>query len=560
MSQLFEIQNISRRQFIKGSSATAVAFSLHCNLPLHALTIAEQAMAQTDSALNLFVDIAKDNTLTITCHRSEMGQGIRTSVAQIIADELEADWQYVQVKQAIGDKAYGDQNTDGSKSIRRFLMPLRQMGASAQYMLKQAAASYWNVDIEKCVAKKHYIHLTDTDKKLSFGALAELAAKQTVPDKKQLKLKNPDQFNYIGKGIKSVDLNQMIDGQAVYGQDIQLPDMLYACLKRAPVMGSQVKSFNQAEVKKIPGVLDAFTMGSHTFPTTFNPLSSVAVIATNTWAAQKALSVANVQWSNSHYSQYNSAQDVIDKQQKVENERGKKQANYNNKQPKPSDLTELTATYTLPYLAHASMEPPAATAMFHQDGRCEIWACVQSPQAVQQKIAQTLQLPLDKVVINMTLLGGAFGRKAQHDFVVEAALIAKKMGQAVKVIWSREDDIQHDFYHSNSVIHHKAQISQTQGLYSWDTHVAFSPIQSLWNINKDLPNTNFELRDIIRHNFNIDKMQTFAYSSPAQTRIGWLRSVANIQNAFSIGCFMDEVAHTLKVDPCHIGSIYYQKM
>ncbi|EWH09210.1 aldehyde oxidase and xanthine dehydrogenase molybdopterin binding protein [Catenovulum agarivorans DS-2] len=549
MDNALNIQNVSRRQFIRGASASTAVFSLQCTIPLSALTVAEQAQAQSGSALNLFVNIAKDNTVTLTCHRSEMGQGIRTSVAQVIADELEADWQYVNVIQAIGDKAYGDQNTDGSQSIRRFLTELRQFGASAQYMLKQAAANFWQVDISQCEAKNHYVTNNNNGRKLSYGDLAELASAITVPDANQLTLKKPEQFNYIGKGLKSLDLDSMINGTAEYGQDVQIPNMLYACLKRAPVMGSTIAKVDLDNTKKQAGVVDAFTMGEHSFPVTFNAVSSVAVVATNTWAAKKALDALNIQWRDSEYSQYDSQADVQTKQQMAENGKSKRQAQANKQGPKPKDLTELTATYTLPYLAHAPMEPPAATAMFHKDGSCEIWSCVQSPQAVQRNVAQRVGLKPEQVKVNVTLLGGAFGRKAQPDFVVEAALIAKRMGQPVKVVWSREDDIQHDYYHTNSVIHHKAQISRTAGLYRWDTHVAFTPIQSLWNINKDIPNKNFELRDIIRHNFNIDKMQTHAVSSPAHTRIGWLRSVANIQNAFSIGCFMDEVAHALKQNP-----------
>ncbi|MER2491295.1 molybdopterin cofactor-binding domain-containing protein [Catenovulum sediminis] len=538
------IQNISRRKFLKGTGATLACFTLQCNIGFSAN--ASEPSQKTKQALNLFVSIDKNNQVVLTCHRSEMGQGIRTSIAQIIADELEADWQYVQVTQAVGDKKYGNQNTDGSKSIRSFYQPLRVLGASAKFMLQQAAAQVWQVPIEECIALNHKV-THSSGQSLSYGELAQLAAKQSVPDTQVIKLKNKDEFKYIGKGLMSLDMEHFVNGSSVYGQDIHLPNMLYACLKRCPVMSGKIASFNAHAATQITGVEQIIEIEGQPLPAHFNPVASVAVLAKNTWAAMKGVKALDVKWQSTEYDDYDSEKTLLEKQNQIKHDDSKQVSLVKTEQTTPADLFTHEAIYTLPYIAHAPMEPPAATAMFHTDGSVEIWSCVQAPQAVQRKVSQVLAIDVSKVKVNVTLLGGAFGRKAQIDFTVEAVLLAQKAQRPVKVVWDREDDIQNDYYHTSSVQLHHAKLSTEKGLFDWQTKSCFTPIQSLWNIKKEHAQ-GFEMRDIIRKNFNIPSMKTESVARPAQTRIGWLRSVANIQHGFSTGCFMDEVAEKLNID------------
>ncbi|WP_017446891.1 xanthine dehydrogenase family protein molybdopterin-binding subunit [Gayadomonas joobiniege] len=535
------IVNLSRRQLLKASAGAGLLFSLKCRLA-HAATETAQK-----SELNLFVNLYSDNQLEILCNRSEMGQGIRVSFAQIIADEMYADWQYVSVQQSIGDKRTGNQNTDGSRSIRLYYNKLRLLGASALYMLKAAAAQLWQVPVTQLTAQKHYIIDTRTGRKAAFGELAELAAKQSIPDEKSLTLKSKEQFEYIGKGITSIDFNPMVNGRAEFGQDVMLPNMLYACLKRSPVLSSEIEAYDDSECKKINGVKQVLTLGSGAFPAHFNPLPAVAVLAEHTWAAIKGVRALKVDWKQTDYHGYHSDTDLHYKTKNLTALNAKQRAQKKPDTPLPNDLNQFSATYVLPYLAHAPMEPPAASAVFHSESNLEIWACVQSPQAVQQKAAQITGLDEKNIRVNVTFLGGAFGRKAQPDFVMEAVILARQTGQPVKVIWQREDDIQHDYYHAASITKHTARY-QHQRIHEWQAETCFTPIPSLFNINKTHPSGG-EMQDLIRHNYAIDSQKTLSFPYPAQTRIAWLRSVANIQHGFSIGCFMDEMAHQMQIDP-----------
>ncbi|KMT67086.1 xanthine dehydrogenase family protein molybdopterin-binding subunit [Catenovulum maritimum] len=540
----FTIENISRRNFLKVSTIGASAFALQCTIPLSFEAMAEESGTPR---LNLFVAIEEDQSITITCHRSEMGQGIRTSIAQVIADELDADWNFVKITQALGDKSYGNQNTDGSKSIRAYFKYLREFGASAKLMLRQAAAQAWNLPLSEISASNHQV-MHASGKTLSYGQLAKLAALQPIPSNDTLTLKTPAEFKYIGKGFRSLDIDDMTSGKAIYGQDIAIPNMVYACLKRTPVMGGFIASLDSKKAKQVSGVLDVIEIKGQPFPSLFNPLASVAVIATNTWAALKGVESLDITWGASEYNNYDSTKEANQTTKNISKAKAKQVTKLNPAQlTDEKNLLQVEATYTLPYLAHAPMEPPAATAMIHPDGKCEIWSCVQAPQAVQRHVSKALGIKPEDVIVHVTLLGGAFGRKAQPDFVVEAALLAKLLNKPVKVVWSREDDIQHDYYHAASVMNHSAKVSPSAEIKSWVSKIGFTPIQSLWNIKKNQP-ANFEIAGIRRNGFSAENLITKVINTPASTRIGWLRSVANIQHGFSIGCFMDEISVASQID------------
>ena len=315
------IENVSRRGFLKAVGIASGSFVLGIKLPLaHAKT----SLKSTFHQLNFFVSIANDSTVTLVCHRSELGQGNRTSVPQIIAEELEANWQQVNVVQAKADTKYGSQGTGGSASIRNHFTNIRQIGAVARHMLEQAAANIWQVELSAVKAQQHFVVHTATGEKISFGELASHAAKLTPPENDKVKLKNNADFSLIGKDVELVDLDDIVAGKATYAQDIQLPNMLIATIVRPPVVGGKVASFDATETLKIKGVVDVIQLKDRPLPVTTNPVSGVAVLANNTWAALEGRKRLKIKWLHGDKQNHNSndfskklAQQVQTKGEKV---------------------------------------------------------------------------------------------------------------------------------------------------------------------------------------------------------------------------------------------------
>ncbi|WP_111977143.1 xanthine dehydrogenase family protein molybdopterin-binding subunit [Algibacillus agarilyticus] len=543
-----DMVKLSRREFLTYSGIMGSGLILGCNTTEQAQSkIAQNAinsgLAKSDR-LNLFVAIQADGTVEIVSHRVEMGQGSKTGIPQIVAEELEADWQKVKVIQGLGNKAYGNQNTDGSTSIRLFFEKLREMGASARMMLEQAAAQYWQVPIEAVYAKENYIINKNTQAKLAYGDLAELASKQVVPDIKSLKFKAPEQYRLIGKPVPIVDLKEMTMGKANYGVDKTLPNMLIASIERCPVLHGKVSSFNAEKALAVPGVVKVIEMPATRDVVSFFPLAGVAVLATNTWAAMQGRKLLEIQWDLGEKQHINSDQEF--------------ETYKNNLNQKPifvakkgdvkngflSAKTLVEARYKTPYLVHAPMEPPMATAWFH-DGICEIWACVQDPQSTMNSAAAMMNLPADMFVVEPTLLGGAFGRKSKPDFSNEAVFLAHKTQQPVKVVWSREDDIQQGYYHAGALENIKAGIDDKGNITTWHQQTVYPTIASTFNNDKHTPQ-DFELSlgfgDLA---YDFDHVLMEKAEAKAPVRIGWMRSVCNIQHAFALNCFLDEIAHKI---------------
>ncbi len=443
-----QIENVSRRGFLKKLGISSTALVLGVQLP-SMLTIpkALAGVAGTEKfAPNVYVQIGADNIVSIVVHRSEMGQGIRTSIPMIVADELGADWQKIAVVQGLGDKKYGSQNTDGSRSVRRFYQPLREAGASARMMLQQAAANQWQVDVNETSAVNNTIVHEKTGRALSFGSLVTAASMLALPETSSLKLKAKADFNFIGKSdVALVDGEKIVTGATTYGFDVELDNMQYAVVARPPVLGAKVKSFDAEAAKAIAGVIAVVQLPDLTEPVVFKPLGGVAVIAKNTWAAIKGREALAIQWHESKHQSYNSDEykkalaKSCDEPAKILRTKG----------DVSKALSEakqvLNASYYVPELIHVPMEPPAAAAHFH-DGVFDIWACTQTPQSAQASVAQSTGVAVEDVHINVTLLGGGFGRKSKPDFVVEAAILSKQLNVPIKVMWTREDEIQNGFY------------------------------------------------------------------------------------------------------------------
>ncbi|MEO1481744.1 MAG: molybdopterin cofactor-binding domain-containing protein [Myxococcota bacterium] len=529
---------LTRREVLKGTAGALVL----------GLTWDSAAAVAGRIEPNLFIAVGRDDTVTLTVHRSEMGQHVLTSVAQILADEMEADWSKVRIEQAIGHPRYGDQNTDGSRSIRRNLDSLRRLGASVRSLMQNAAAKHWKISAKRCVATAGKVVDTQTKRSISYGALVGDAAKLQPPDPATVKLKDRSEWRLIGKAVPSLTVPKIVRGQGTYGIDVQLPGQLIAVIARPTEVFASVA--NHTLENRPAGVVKTLVIPGPKPPAGFNPLGGVAVVAKDTWAAIQGRRSLRVEWKSAGNRKQNSdaleqeLREVVSRPGKVKRSRGDVDRALR------SASRRHGATYYLPHLAHASMEPPAATARWSADGRSvEIWASIQAPQAARREVARFCKVPEDNVTVHPTWLGGGFGRKSKPDFVVEAAYIAREVKAPVKVLWTREDDIQHDYYHTVSAQRIDAGIDNRGRCVAWRHRSAFPTIGSTFTPGADEPSDGELGLGFVDTPFDVPNLRLEAGRSKASVRIGWLRSVANIQHAFAVQSFAAELAAKLGRDP-----------
>jgi isoquinoline 1-oxidoreductase beta subunit len=544
-----EIQQIKRRDFIKLFGLASGGILLGCNVSSNKKEFIPQVAGSF--APNLFVQIQKDGNITLLASRSEMGQGIRTSLASAIADELEADWNYITVKQATGNAKYGNQNTDGSRSVRTLLEPMRKMGATAKAMLITAAAKKWNIPEKDCKAANHYIINTQNKDTIFFGDLVDEAANVAIPSEESIQLKKVEDFKFIGKTLKSVDLKDFTHGTANYGMDIRIPNMKFAAIARCPVTFGSVKSYEDASAKKVAGVERIFQIDRIVPPTGqfFGALGGVAVIANSTWAAFQGKLDLNIEWNYGENESFDTEKFKEKLTQRV-HEKGKLVPGGSGNVYRAFEDAEnmVEATYHVPFLVHAPMEVPNATAWFKGD-TIEVWAPVQDPQTARAEIAHFFEIPLEKVTVNVTFLGGGFGRKSKSDFVVEAVAISKKINAPVQVVWTREDDIQHSFYHAASAQYLKGSLNEKGELTAWLQRVAMPSIVSSFKPMSEYA-SGFELNQGFTNNpYQLDNFRLENTKAEANLRIGWMRSVVHIHSGFGNNSFADELAHAANIDP-----------
>jgi len=549
-----KVEKISRRAVLK-------SLGIAGGLVLAAPVMSRQAFAAYETGAGkmphgvvvdprVFVAIAPDGLVTIMAHRSEMGTGVRTSLPLIVAEEMEANWSHVKVQQAPGDEVkYGNQDTDGSRSTRHYLLPMRQIGASARVMLENAAAKRWNVPATEVKAVNHEVVHSASGRRLGFGELASDAANEPVPAIEGLKLKDPKDFRYLGKGeISIVDLRDITVGAANYGGDIRLPGMKYAVVARPPVTGGKMVSYDAGEAMKVSGVEKVMEVKGWPWPSKFQPLGGVAVIARNTGAAIKGRDALKVVWDGGANGTYESVsyraelEEAARKPGKVVRKEGDVDAAL-----KGADKT-IVGEYYLPHLAHVSMEPPVAVADVKGD-KAEIWAPVQSPGGTREDVAKTLGIPEDNVTVNVTLLGGGFGRKSKCDYALEAALLSKELGVPVKVQWTREDDVRHDFLHTVSAERIEAGLDKDGKVIAW-RHRSVAPSIGSTFAADTVHQAPFELgMGLVDMPFEIANVQCENPEAAAHTRIGWFRSVSNIPHAFAVQSMVGELAHATNRDP-----------
>ncbi len=440
-----------------------------------------------DWVADIYIKIDQDGMLTFTAFRSEMGQGIRTALAMLVADELDIEWSSVRIVQADADSRYGDQQTGGSVSMSTYHGAMRQAGATARQMLVEAAAQVWDVDPASCEPEAGFVIHPDGVKKLSYGELAEAAFKVKKPNR--VPLKESDQFKFIGSAMGHWDAPQIVSGKAVYGLDVRLPDMSFAAIARSPVFGGTYASYDDSETRTIAGVKDVVVLEDR-----------IAVLAHNSWAAIRGRNALKVTWDEGSGAALDSRQMMVDAEARL-----KRSTNDN----------ILEAIYVIPYEAHATMEPMNCTAHFH-DGVCEVWAPTQSLQDVQRAVARVCGISQAKVTVHLPLIGGGFGRRLQTDYAEEAALLSKATAGPVQVVWTRDDDLQHDFYHPMAV------------------QYAF--------VSLDKPT-----------------IPPIRVGNGSGVPTGAWRSVGEFTRAYSEQSFIDEMALALKRDPLDLRLELYQR-
>ncbi len=488
------IKKVNRRDFLKLVSLTGggLVLALYLDacdkLPPELPLVSAKDPASEPGAVtpNIYVKVDNQGILTVTAFRSEMGQGIRTALAMLVAEELDVAWENVRIEQTPADSRFGNQHTGGSQSVTKYYTALRNAGAAARQMLIQAAAQQWKVKAGDCSTEPGFVVHPKGIEKLAYGDLVEDAAKLSPPLTVKTKEKG---FNILGTDLGHWDAPQLVSGKAVFGMDVRVPGMLFAAIARCPVFGGTYSSVDDSTARAIPGVKQVVQLADR-----------VAVLAENSWAAIRGRDALKITWDEGGNAGLDSQQIMAEAAARLV-------------KPEPGNLLE--AIYEMPYEAHATMEPMNCTVHFHDDA-CEVWAPTQTPQSVQDAVAQIGGLPKEKVTVYTPLIGGGFGRRLQVDYAVEAAQVAQAADAPVQVLWTRADDMQHDFYHPLSV------------------QSAYAPLDK-----PALPTVNRE------------------YGQGVPT--GDWRSVGEFTAAYPRECFSDELAHRLGRDPLDLRRELYSQ-
>lgn len=532
----------SRRVLL--GSAMGGGFLLAFHLPVYAVNEPEQAPdnAAGKFAPNAFVRIAKDGKTTLVMPQVEMGQGVYTSVAMILAEELDADYSQIVLEHAPpNDKLYGNpifgiQVTGNSNSIRSFWMPLRKAGASARAMLVAAAAQQWKVNTQSCTAADGKVIHAPSGRSLAYAALVDAAAK--VPPPQNPPLKDPKDFKIIGKSLKRFDTPNKVDGKVVYGIDAMLPGMKFATIAASPVFGGKIRHVDGSAANQIPGVRKVVVLDD-----------MVAVVGDHMWAAKKGLDALVVEWDDGPNANV-SSKDVWENLRAASRKDGVVAKSVGDVEKFLSEGEKYEAAYELPFLAHTTMEPMNCTVQLTKDS-CEIWLGTQIITRVQQTAAKLTGLPLDKVIVHNHLLGGGFGRRLEPDMALKAVRVAQHLGgEPVKVVWTREEDVQHDIY--RPVYRDTIAASLSDGkIVAWKYKVTGSSVIARW------------LPPAFKHGIDIDAIDSaadmpyaipnihveYVRAEPPAVPTGFWRGVGPNNNVFAIECFIDELAKKAGKDP-----------
>jgi isoquinoline 1-oxidoreductase beta subunit len=533
---------VDRRGFLKTGMAGATGLVIGFYLPGRFETLAASPIVmKTPVALNAWMRIGIDDSVTILIDKSEMGQGILTALCMLAAEELECDWKKIRTEFAPAAKeyfnpAFGMQGTGGSSSVRSSWDPMRKAGAAAREMLVEAAARKWSVEKSTCRAENGAVLHDATKRKLTYGSLAEAAAKLPVPA--NVPLKDPKQFRVIGKSTKRLDTPDKVNGSAEFGIDVRRSGMLYAVVARCPVFGGKVSSFDAAKAKAVPGVKKVVQISG-----------GIAVVADSTWAAMQGRRALEVMWDEG--ANANVSSESISK---LFAERAAQPGAEARKEGDTSAAlagaaNKIEAVYEVPFLAHATMEPQNCTAEVRADG-CEVWAPTQFQTIAQNVAAKITGLKPENVLIHTTFLGGGFGRRAAPDFIADAVETSKAVNAPVKVTWSREDDMQHDFYRPASYARLEGGLDANGWPVAWTTRVACPSIMNAFfpgSVKNNLDPTSVE--GVENLPYSIPNILVDYQLTETGIPVGFWRSVGNSQNGYFSESFIDELAAAGKKDP-----------
>ncbi len=538
---------LDRREFLKTGTIAGAGLLIGFHLTeAVAEDPAEEQEKKTPNPFNAWVHIAPDNRVTLILEKSEMGQGIMTALPMILAEELCVDWKMVGVEQAPTNPDVYNHGTGGSGSVSSCWLPMRRAGAAAREMLVAAAAARWNVNPNTCVAQDGGVLHGSRKNFLTYGELVADAAKQPIPNLNTVPLKNSDNFNIVGRATPRWEGHSKSNGSAIFGIDSRAPGMQFAVVARCPVFGGKVKSFDAAKAKAVTGVREVFAIepvGTGAFTA-----GGVAIVADNSWAAMQGRKALQVSWEEGPHA--NESSDALH-QQFLANA-GKPGKTVRNDGDADAALAgaskKVEATYEFPFAAHATMEPMNCTVHIRQDS-AEAWVPTQAPQWAQDVIAGVSKLPKDKITVHTTLMGGGFGRRYMGDFVMEAAQVSKVTGKPVMVLWTREDDMQHDFYRPASYHHFSGALDEKGGLAAWKHFQTSTSIEAMWNPKgQDNPEkSEFATAAFIPYqtpNYRVE--YTLAQSGVPRA---WWRSVEHSTSGFVVECFVDELAAAAGADP-----------
>lgn len=517
---------LSRREFVTAGVAAGAGLVIGFYLP-HKSASHEESFSP-----NAYLRITPDNRVTIMVARSEMGQGVRTALPMILAEELEADWKQIEIEQAGASTLFGDQTTGGSASIRTTWDPMRKAGAAAREMLISAAALTWNVPRSSCTAENSHIKHAATNRSLSYGELAGKAA--TLPIPTDVTLKQSKDYKIVGQRVPRLDSPDKVKGEAIFGIDFRVPGMKFAVLSRCPTIAGKVSALDDKDSKKISGVSYVGKIGD----------SAVAVVADSVWEAMEGRRVLNVTWVNGPNKNLNTAAVMASLKQAASR---KSVSLYLVGDPAKASGRHVSAEYELPFMAHAPMEPGNCTAHYHGT-KCELWAPTQVPQDCRDSVATAIGLDPDQVKVNVTLMGGGFGRRLEHDYAVEAALVSKAINAPVKVIWTREDDMRFSTYRPAS-LHQLSAAVDGSGFPVALTHRIIAPSIS-GQKGQPVPNgVDPDLPDEAGPVYGLPHYSIEYVLTETPVPLGWMRSVYALQAGFALESFIDELAVAAGKDP-----------